>query len=85
MPPVTEPPGPLEAQEAAIERRNVARLIRAVAGFVLVPTVTIGAVMLWDPQSRSDHWLHAGGFAVLALAALAALLQAPRLAERFVK
>lgn len=85
MPVVTEPAGPLEAQEAAAERRNVARLIRAVAVFILVPAVTIGAVLLWDPKTRSDHWLHAGGFAVLAIAAFVALAQAPRLAERFVK
>lgn len=85
MPVVTEPPGPVEAQEAAAERRNVARLIRVVAACVLVPTVTIGAALLWDPKTRSDHWFHAGGFAVLAIAAFAALAQAPRLSERFVK
>ncbi|MFO1533109.1 MAG: hypothetical protein ABR562_05345 [Thermoplasmatota archaeon] len=66
------------------ERKNVARLIRVLAVFVLVPTVTIGGVMLWDPATRSDHWLHASGFAVLAIVAVGALAQAPRIAARFV-
>lgn len=67
------------------ERANVTRLIRAMAVFVLIPTFTIGGVMLWDPETRSDHWLHAGGFAILAVASIIALLQAPRLAAHFVK
>lgn len=68
-----------------MERRNVTRLIRVLAVFVLVPTVSIGAVMLWDPQTRSEHVLHAGGFAILAAVAFVALLRAPWLAARFVK
>jgi len=67
------------------ERGNVTRLIRAMAVFMLIPTFTIGGVMLWDPETRSDHWLHAGGFAILAIASLVAIVQAPRLAARFVK
>lgn len=84
-PVVAEPPEALDAQEVDAERRNVARLIRTVAAFVLVPTVTIGTVLEWDPQTRGEHWLHAGAFMLLAVAALVAMVQAPRLAARFVK
>jgi len=67
------------------ERRKVAHLIRYLAVFVLIPTFTIGVAMLWDPKTRSEHWLHASAFAVLAVAAILAIAQAPRLAARFVK
>ena len=66
------------------ERSNVARLIRVLCVFVVIPTLTIGGALLADPQSRNDHLLHAPGFAILAVVAAIAFLQAPRLAARFV-
>ncbi len=70
--------------EASAERRNVTRLIRVLAVFVLVPTLSIGGVMLWDPGTRSEHILHASGFAILAVLSVIAIVQAPRMAARFV-
>jgi uncharacterized membrane protein len=67
------------------ERTHVTRLLRAVAVFVLIPTFTIGLAMLWDEPSRREHWLHASMFALLAVAAIVVLVQAPRLAARWVK
>jgi hypothetical protein len=64
------------------ERQNVTRLIRVLAIFVLVPTLTIGGSLIL--YSWQEHWLHASGFAVLAVAAVVAFAQAPRIAARFV-
>jgi len=64
------------------ERASVTRLIRAVCAFVLVPTVSIGAVLAL--YSWSDHWLHATGFGALSVAAVVAFARAPRLAARWV-
>ena len=66
------------------ERHNVTRLVRVAAVFFLIPTVTIGGVMLLDPATRSDHWLHASGFALIAVLALLAFAIAPRIAAHFV-
>lgn len=62
---------------------NLVLLIRMVALFVLVPTLTIGAVMLWDPGTRSEHWLHGGAFAVLAVLAVIVMAKAERIAKRY--
>jgi uncharacterized membrane protein len=66
----------------ADERGNVTRLIRFLAFFVAVPTVTIGlALLLYAP---GEHALHMGAFLLLGAAAVLVYLAAPRLAERFV-
>jgi Leu/Phe-tRNA-protein transferase len=66
------------------ETAKVTRLIRMVALFVLVPTLSIGGIMLWDPQTRSEHYLHAGAFSILAVASLVVMARAPKIAKRFV-
>jgi uncharacterized membrane protein YfcA len=64
------------------ERGNVTRLIRFVALFVFVPTVTIGAaLMLYAP---GDHAFHMVAFLLLAVAAVLVWMTAPRLAEKWV-
>ncbi|HEX2066150.1 MAG TPA: hypothetical protein VHI93_04990 [Candidatus Thermoplasmatota archaeon] len=63
------------------EQANVTRLIRFLAFFVAVPTVTIGlALLLYAP---GEHALHMGGFLLLGAAAVVAYVAAPRLAKRF--
>ncbi len=64
------------------ERANVTRLIRFLAFFVAVPTVTIGmALMLYAP---GEHALHMASFLLLGAAAVVVYLGAPKLAEKFV-
>ena len=68
--------------EDRTERGNVTRLIRFLAVFVAVPTVTIGlALMFYAP---GEHSIHMGMFLLLGAAAGVAFVIAPRLAERFV-
>jgi uncharacterized membrane protein len=64
------------------ERQNVTRLIRFVALFVAVPTISIGVVLAL--YSWHDHWMHTSGFLLLGAAAILAAVVAPKLAERWV-
>lgn len=64
------------------ERGNVTRLIRFLAFFVAVPTITIGLALLF--YAPGEHALHMAGFLLLGAAAVAAYVVAPRLARRFV-
>jgi hypothetical protein len=72
-----------EADDVAVERRNVTRLIRWLSMFVAWPSLSIALAFLvfTGPQ---DHWLHIFGLLPLGLAALVAFAMAPRLAEKFV-
>ncbi|MEA3191128.1 MAG: hypothetical protein QOD77_1710 [Thermoplasmata archaeon] len=64
------------------ERAKVRNLVRFVALFVAVPTLTIGATMaVWDPVSHSWHMVL---FLILGAAALGVMALAPRLAARWV-
>lgn len=64
------------------EQQNVARLLRFVALFVGVPTISIGLVLyLFDPKA---HALHMVGFLILGGAAIVVFAVAPRLASRWV-
>jgi hypothetical protein len=64
------------------ERENVARLIRFLAFFVAVPTVTIGlAFLLYAP---AEHVFHMVAFLLLGAASVVAYLGAPQLAARWV-
>ena len=64
------------------ERGNVTRLIRFLAFFVAVPTVSIGlALMLYAP---GEHAFHMGAFLLLGAGAVAAYVLAPRMASRLV-
>lgn len=64
------------------ERHKVTNLIRALAVFVAVPTITIGLAMYaWDPVT---HAMHMVGFLILGAIALVVLFVAPRLAARWV-
>jgi uncharacterized membrane protein len=65
------------------ERGNLTRLIRFLAFFVAVPTISIGlALLIYDPEA---HALHMVSFLLLGVAAVLAYVVAPRLAERFVQ
>lgn len=64
------------------ERGNVTRLIRFLAFFAAVPTVTIGlAFLLYAP---AEHVFHMVSFLLLGAASVLAYVAAPRLAARFV-
>lgn len=64
------------------ERRRVANLIRWLAVFVAVPTVSIGLTLYaYDPVA---HALHMVGFLILGAASFVVMAIAPRLAARWV-
>ncbi len=64
------------------ERAKVANLIRWIAIFVSIPTITIGLVLyIYDPAA---HALHMGGFLILGAVSIVVVAIAPRLAARWV-
>jgi hypothetical protein len=83
-PPPTDAAAAPDLDEAAVERRNVTRLIRFVSVFVAWPSLTIALAFLVF-TGPSDHWLHIFGLMPLGLAACATFALAPRLAARWVK
>ena len=81
MPESWDPP---EADDdAAAERRNVARLIRVLSGFVAFPSLTIALAFLVF-EGPSEHWMHIAGLSAAFLLAVVAFVQAPSWAARFV-
>jgi hypothetical protein len=72
-----------EHDDAAVERRNVTRLIRVLAGFVAFPSLTI-ALAFFVVEGPSAHWMHIAGLSAAFLLALVAFVRAPRWADRFV-
>jgi membrane protein YdbS with pleckstrin-like domain len=72
-----------ESSEFAEERRNVVRLIRVMAGFVAFPSLTIALAFVVF-EGPSAHWMHIAGLSLAFVAAVAAFVMAPRLAERSV-
>ncbi|MEA3136259.1 MAG: hypothetical protein QOJ26_142 [Thermoplasmata archaeon] len=71
------------ADETAVERRNVTRLIRWLSMFVAWPSLTIALAFLVF-TGPSDHWLHIFGLLPVGIAAVVVFAMAPRLAKRFV-
>ncbi|MES2155345.1 MAG: hypothetical protein V4510_09445 [bacterium] len=64
------------------ERAKVTNLIRCIAVFVSIPTITIGLVLyLYDPAA---HAYHMAAFLVLGAVSLVVVAVAPRLAARWV-
>ena len=73
---------PSEDDAATGERAKVTVLVRWLAVFVAVPTITIGlALYAFDPAA---HAIHMVAFLILGALAIVALFNAPRLAARFV-
>jgi len=73
-----------ESEESGLsgesEVRKVTRLIRFVALFVAVPTITIGlAFFLYTP---AEHVFHMAAFLGLGAAAAVVAWMAPRMAQR---
>ncbi len=71
-----------EPDPMSVERGKVTNLIRWLAVFVAIPTVSIGLVLyMYDPVT---HGLHMVGFLILGAIAMVVLFAAPQLAERFI-
>ena len=70
-------------EEVAIERRNVVRLIRVMAGFVAFPSLTTGLAFIVY-EGLTKHWMHNVALSLAFVAAMAAFVMAPRIAERSV-
>lgn len=65
------------------ETGNLRRLVRALALFIFVPTLSIGAALAaWDFDA---HWMHAGSFLLLSIASVFAWWKAEALARRLSK
>lgn len=64
------------------ERQNIAPMIRVLSVFLLVPSLTIGSVILLF--AREGHELHGYSMTILSIVGVLALVLAPRIAARFV-
>jgi hypothetical protein len=73
-----------EHDDVAVERRNVTRLIRVMAGFVAFPSLTI-ALAFFVVEGPSEHWMHIAGLFGAFILACVAFALAPRWADRFVR
>lgn len=84
---MTEPPSSWDPAEpdddTATERRNVARLIRVMAGFIAFPSLTIALAFVVF-EGPTAHWMHIAGLSAAFVLAVVAFVMAPRWAERFV-